>query len=205
MVATPNGLSGSCGGGTITALAGSGSVGLAGATLAAGASCTFSVNVTATTPGAKTNTTSAVTSTNGGTGGTASATLSVALDPDLTIAKSHAGTFQRGQTGTWTVSVANAGRTPTFGQVTVVDTLPAGIVALGVDAQGWACATVVARVTCTRANSLATGAAYPPINIRIRPSLFALPAVTNFAWVSGGGDTDLRVQNLAWETATVAR
>ena len=134
----------------------------------------------------------------------ASATLAVELDPDLKIAKSHVGQFRRGQTGTWTVSVANRGRTASFGAVTVVDTLPLGIVALGVDAPGWACANLVAKVTCIRADSLASGAAYPPINIRIRPSLFALPVVTNFARVSGGGDTD-GLQNLGWETATVAR
>jgi hypothetical protein len=52
-------------------------VSLAGATLAAGTSCNFTVNVTANTAGSKSNTTGAVTSTEGGTGGTASATLNV--------------------------------------------------------------------------------------------------------------------------------
>jgi len=77
IVATPNGLTGTCGGGTITAVAGSGAVSLSGATLAASASCTFSVNVNGTATGLKSNTTAAVTSTNGGTGNTASASVTV--------------------------------------------------------------------------------------------------------------------------------
>jgi arabinogalactan endo-1,4-beta-galactosidase len=74
-MATPNGLNGTCGGGTITASAGSGSVSLSGATLAATASCAFTVNVTATASGTQNNTTSAVMSTEAGSGGSASATL----------------------------------------------------------------------------------------------------------------------------------
>jgi uncharacterized repeat protein (TIGR01451 family) len=77
VVATPNGLTGSCGGGTITATAGSSSVSLSGATLAASASCSFTMNVTSTSAGLKSNTTGAVTSTEGGTGGSTSATLNV--------------------------------------------------------------------------------------------------------------------------------
>lgn len=81
VVATPNGLSGGCGGGTIAAAAGTGSVSLAGATLAANASCTFTVNITSTSSGNLTNTTGAVTSNEGGNGGTASANLIVATTP----------------------------------------------------------------------------------------------------------------------------
>jgi hypothetical protein len=78
VVSTPNGLIGSCGGGAITAVAGSNSISLTGATLAGGATCTFSVNVSGTAVGTFTNTTGPVTAS-GGTivGNTATATISV--------------------------------------------------------------------------------------------------------------------------------
>jgi uncharacterized repeat protein (TIGR01451 family) len=80
VVSTPNRQVGSCAGGTISAVAGSSSISLSGATIAASSGCNFSVNVTNTgTTGQLTNTTSAVTSTNGGTGNTATATLYVAF------------------------------------------------------------------------------------------------------------------------------
>ena len=79
LVATPNGLTGSCDGGVITAVAGSNSISVSGATLAAGASCTFSVKVTATgaAQGLLTNTTSTVTSNEALPGGAAVAAIFV--------------------------------------------------------------------------------------------------------------------------------
>ena len=78
VVATPNGLNGSCGNGTITATAGMGSIILSNASLPASGNCTFAVNVTATASGTQNNTTSAVTSMEAGSGVTASASLIVA-------------------------------------------------------------------------------------------------------------------------------
>ncbi len=77
VVATPNALTGSCGGGLITATAGTGSVSLSGATLPGGGSCSFSVNVTATSIGTMNNSTGPVTSTNGGSGAAGTASLAV--------------------------------------------------------------------------------------------------------------------------------
>jgi hypothetical protein len=82
-VATPSGLSGLCGGGTITAAAGSGSIALAGATLGPATTCTFSVGVTPSSLGAKATTTSTVSSNEAGSGPAATATLQVALPPVL--------------------------------------------------------------------------------------------------------------------------
>lgn len=74
VVSTPNGLVDGCGG--VTAVAGSGTISLVDIGLAANASCTYSVNVTGTTPGTKNNTTGVVTSDQGA-GGTAFASLIV--------------------------------------------------------------------------------------------------------------------------------
>jgi hypothetical protein len=86
VVATPNGLVGSCDGGTITAVAGTNVISLgppgASATLLGGGSCTFSVNVTAVLAGPQVNQTTAVTSTEAGNGNTAIALLNVDPPPD---------------------------------------------------------------------------------------------------------------------------
>ncbi len=77
LVSTPTDVTGSCGGGTIAAVAGSNSVSLAGATLSAKATCSFTASVTGSSTGTQNNITSAVTSTEAGNGGTASARITV--------------------------------------------------------------------------------------------------------------------------------
>ena len=130
VVATPNGLTGSCGvGGTITATAGSGSVSLAGATLPAGASCTFSLNVTGTAAGTSINAVT-VNSTNAGQGNTATAQLIVAVPP--TIAKSFAAAkILPGGTSTLSLVITNPNGTVAVSGVGVVDPLPTGVTVSG--------------------------------------------------------------------------
>ena len=91
-------------------------------TIAASGTCTVTVNVTATTAGAKVNTTGNVTSTNGGTGNTGTATLTVnqAATPLVTALKSSSfvvatndldgsGTLTPGDTLGYTIVVTNTG------------------------------------------------------------------------------------------------
>jgi hypothetical protein len=138
LVSTPNSLTGSCGGGVITATSGSSSVSLAGATLAANASCTFSISVTGTAPGIKDNTTGAVTSNEAGNGGTASASLSVNAPSTTTISlTSSINPSNVGQAVTFTARVTSPEGTPT-GVLTFKDggttigtaTLATGVVSL---------------------------------------------------------------------------
>jgi hypothetical protein len=76
VVATPNGLTSTCGG-TPFAPQGGFMVSLAAGTIAPAGSCTVSVNVTGETAGTYVNFTGLVSSTNGGTGNSASATIRV--------------------------------------------------------------------------------------------------------------------------------
>src|SRR5262249_9632713 len=70
-------------GGTVTTTAPTG-ISITGATIAANGQCQFSVVVTGSASGQFTNTTGAVSSTNGGSGNTATANLTVATPPSVT-------------------------------------------------------------------------------------------------------------------------
>jgi hypothetical protein len=186
VVATPNGVAGTCGAGTITATAGATMISLAGGTMAASGACTFSANVTAVAGGAQNNTTGAITSVEGGTGTTASASVTV-MAPDLTITKSHVGNFKQGLIGgVYTITVSNPGAIASAGAVTVVDTLPASLTATAMAGTGWTC--TITPASCTRSDVLATGASYPAITLTVNVSGTAPASVTNMATVSGGGD-----------------
>jgi uncharacterized repeat protein (TIGR01451 family) len=122
IVAAPNGLSGNCGGGTITATAGSGTVSLSGASIAAGSSCTFTVNVSGPAS-TYTNTTGPVSSANGGAGNTASATLTVATSPTITKAFSASNVALNGAVSIF-FSISNPNPNLALSGISFTDFLP---------------------------------------------------------------------------------
>jgi uncharacterized repeat protein (TIGR01451 family) len=100
---------------------------LAGATIAASGTCTFSVNVTGATAGMKNNTTGAVTSTNGGTGTTSNtATVTVASPPTINKAFGNASILV-GATTSLTFSISNPNSGLGLTGISFTDTLPAGL------------------------------------------------------------------------------
>jgi Domain of unknown function (DUF4214) len=112
-------------GGTLTTTAPTG-ISLTGATINANSQCQFNVTVTGAAAGNYTNTTGAVTSTNGGTGNTATANLVVAAPPTITKAFG-AATIPLNGTTTLTFNIANPNGTALTG-IAFTDTLPAGLV-----------------------------------------------------------------------------
>jgi hypothetical protein len=159
---------------------------LSGGNIAAASNCTFGVNVVAVAVGAQVNTTGNVTSTNGGAGNTATATVDV-LAADLTISKTHTGNFFQGQTNaTYSIVVSNAGAGATAGNVTVTDAPPTGYSVTSLTGTGWTC--TVATLSCTRSDALAFGASYPAITVTGSVAATADPNFTNTATVAGGGE-----------------
>jgi uncharacterized repeat protein (TIGR01451 family) len=130
----------------------------------------------------------------------ASDQTTIAPPPDLTIAKSHTGSFTQGQTGaTYSLTVTNTGGGPTSGLVFVTDVLPGGLTATAISGSGWSC--TFNTLTCTRSDVLAAGASYPVLTLRADVATSAPSSVTNTATVSGGGDMSAANNSAADPTA----
>jgi uncharacterized protein (TIGR03437 family) len=90
----------------------------------------------------------------------------VVPSPDLVIAKTHTGNFRQGDIGdTYSIVVTNTGQATTTAAVSVGDNLPAGLIATAMSGNGWAC--VPGALSCSRSDSLAPGASYPPITVTV--------------------------------------
>jgi uncharacterized repeat protein (TIGR01451 family) len=104
--------------------------------------------------------------------------------PDLAIDK----TFNAA-TLTYSFAVSNVGDGPTRGTVTVTDSSLAVFNFSSVGGDGWTCdsPTVMQPVRCTRSDSLAPGASWPPINAVLAA---VVPVITDTVVVEGGGDVN---------------
>jgi trimeric autotransporter adhesin len=121
--ATPAGLTGTCGGGSI--VTSYSSISLSGATLAAGASCTFSVHLNGG-PGTFVNTTGSITSNESQPGNTATASVTVGYRPMVGVSFSP-NQILPGGTSTLTISLLNPEFASDLVGVGFTDTLPAGL------------------------------------------------------------------------------
>ena len=115
--------------------------------------------------------------------------------PDLVLSKIHSGSFTAGALGTFTLQVRNLGSSTTSAPITVVDTMPNGLVIDTASlpsggAAGWSCSAVAQTVTCASSILLAAGQPHPnSILLSVRPiAVNGNTTLVNTATVSGGGE-----------------
>ncbi|UZW61436.1 DUF11 domain-containing protein [Lysobacter enzymogenes] len=190
---------------SVTAVAGSGSITVAGASLngatgnGAQRACQIAVDVTSATVGIHHNTNANIDNTNNLVNLVGDETLTV-VQPQLTASKSVVGALAAGQTGAagdgyFNIGVQNSGSGATSGAIAIADTLPAGFSLVSASsAQGAVnCGTLPATgtVTCsfTPTAPIAAGdSASVRLNVAIAATATGSPV--NHVGVAGGGDPD---------------
>jgi uncharacterized repeat protein (TIGR01451 family) len=123
----------------------------------------------------------------------APAAVTVRGVPDVTILKSHTGTFVRGQQGTFNLLVTNVGGRATSGTVVIDDTIPSGLGIVSAGGTNWTCSvdTTANSVHCERADELAVGAAYEPVSVLVNVLESAPDSIVNTGVTGGGSETNL--------------
>jgi uncharacterized repeat protein (TIGR01451 family) len=134
---------------------------------------------------------------------TATDTVSVPPQVDLSVVKTHRGQFTVGGTGTFVLTVANAGPTPDPGPVTVTDRVPAGLRPVAAAGDGWECSVSGQTVTCTDADGVGvTERTSIRVTVEVLPQ--AVPSVTNTATV-GSDAEDVQPANNSSEVSVPVR
>jgi len=119
---------------------------------------------------------------------------------DLSVVSSHAGNFTAGQGGTYTLTVGNAGPSPS-GPIAVVDTLPTGASFLSASGSGWACSAFFNQVVCTNSAGLPSGGV-STLGLLVGVGLTAAPVIVNSATVSAA-TADPLIANNAGNDSTI--
>ena len=169
-----SGSASACGVGTLTRTSPSG-IALSGGSLADGASCQVSAIVTGSAAGAYTTTTGAVSSTEGGPGNTASASVNVDAYPSIAAAF-NPSSVAVGATTALTFTITNpAGNPDVLHFIGLTDTLPAGLTV----ANAAAVTTCGAgSLTVTAPNSIVLSAASVAVD---SPCVFSVPVTAGVA------------------------
>ena len=132
---------------------------------------------------------------------TSSAALDIVDSADVSISKTHVGTFTVGQNGTFTLAIANTGPVAS-GALTVTDPLPAGMTFVSGGGVGWTCSAAGSDVTCANAAGLVAGGS-STISLTISVGAAAAPSVTNTASVSAVEFDPNTSNNHSSDTVTV--
>ena len=154
---------------------------------------TVSVGATATSPQVNSvvvSTAAAESNTGNNTANDSTVISTSSLLPDLTIGKSHVGSFAQGSTGnTYSVTVSNggAGDKAAGSSVTVTDAPPSGLTITAMSGTGWSCTILP---TCTRTDLLAPGGSYPAITVTVSVGATATSPQVNSVVVSTGGESN---------------
>ncbi|WP_395684146.1 hypothetical protein, partial [Dokdonella sp.] len=183
--------------GTPTGGAACGTVNVAGnnvtstiTTLPSGGSVTFTITGTAPTSGTSVTNSATAQPPSGTTdpvpgNNTGTATTNL-LQPQLTVTKTATpNPFIVGQAASYTITVANGGAGPTAGNITVSDTLPAGITLASATGANWSCIGTTA-LSCTYTGTIAAGGS-TTLTLNVTVAASAANA-NNSATASGGGD-----------------
>ncbi|MEO7262447.1 MAG: hypothetical protein ABI047_14510 [Jatrophihabitantaceae bacterium] len=125
-----------------------------------------------------------------GTPASESATVVVGKLADLSLAMLHTGNGQVGQVLDFTLRVHNAGPS-TANQITISDSLPAGLSFVSGTGSGWACAVDANElVSCALSDPVPAGADSADLVLSAMVSAPAYPGVTNLA-TAGSSDPAL--------------
>ncbi len=108
---------------------------------------------------------------------------------------------QEGLNATWNFGVRNVGKNATIQPIVLTDALPAGLVYVSAQGDGWACTNAANVVTCTYPAVVAAGATASPLQIVTLVTASAGSQVVNVATVNGGGPEVPSVTDNAQVTA----
>jgi uncharacterized repeat protein (TIGR01451 family) len=104
--------------------------------------------------------------------------------PDLTVVSTHTANLTQGGTGSFFLTVMNSGQAAWENYVAAADSLPSGVSATAIGGTGWTCSLAGIPgigMGCTRQDTLAAGASYPPITVAVNIASDAPAAGNNIA------------------------